>query len=64
MDGYRALAMAYQRKGWLQKALEMNQKTMVLEPDDTTALGGIGWVNVKSFHTDIFPDQLATDRIV
>ena len=44
VDGYRALVVAYQRKGWLKKALEMNQKTAELEPGDTTALGGIGWV--------------------
>ena len=44
MDGYRALAVAYQRKGWLQKALDINQKTLALNPDDTTALGNLGWV--------------------
>jgi serine/threonine protein kinase/Tfp pilus assembly protein PilF len=47
-EGYKALALGYQGKGWLRRALETNRKALEFNPNYSSALGNIGWIHLFS----------------
>ena len=44
-EGYKALGLAYETKGWLRRSLENNLKAIELNPDYQPAVANMGWVN-------------------
>jgi TolB-like protein/Tfp pilus assembly protein PilF len=44
-EGHKAIGLAYQYKGWYQKALKEYRAAVELNPSYFTAVANIGWVN-------------------
>jgi len=43
-EGYKALGLAYQNKGWLKRSLDTYRKAVELNPDYHPAVANVGWV--------------------
>ncbi|MFQ5866364.1 MAG: tetratricopeptide repeat protein, partial [bacterium] len=44
-EGYKALGLAYEFKGWYRKALEANRRAIERNPNYHQAIANMGWVN-------------------
>jgi TolB-like protein/Flp pilus assembly protein TadD len=42
-EGYKALGLAYFRKGWYQEGIIAGQKAVELNPNNLQAIGNLGW---------------------
>jgi TolB-like protein/tetratricopeptide (TPR) repeat protein/predicted Ser/Thr protein kinase len=51
-EGYKALGMGYNYKGWFRKALDVDIKSTELDPNYVDAFGNVGWVYVQMGRPD------------